>query len=259
MNDIFQKGQLIMNYRSMQISTIKIYEEDMFDSDLSYYWRLISLSSVTRPIQQPIEPVVEKKEHVDEWKELEEKIEGMEIKADEQKSQQGIDDLMNEYKEITSNVNKELIRLSNLYRLETSNSKKQMLMNRIRLLKNYTKTGDPSLVIDYILEQRGIVDDKIRSELLTKIGKVATPKPIEVQASKDEVPEIYRNIIENMEKVPKASLLLYLIKNDPDTFRKYSLKQIDEQQAITRAKYYYLKQKGVPEEIIKRYLNDNYK
>ncbi len=253
MSDIFQKGQVIVAHQPIQISTIKIYEEDIFESDLSYFWRLVSLGSITKSIQEPIQqPVIEKTTEIDEWKELEKKIEEMEVK--EEKKTYNIDELIEEYRQIVTNLSKELTRLSNLYRMETSNSKKQILINRIKMLKTYSKTEDPKIIIDYILEQKGIMDEKIRSEMLARLGNV-----VKENVKENVEVDMYKNIIENMEKIPEASLFLYLIKNDPETFRKYSLKQIDKKEALLKAKYYYLKQKNVPEHIIKAYLDDNYK
>lgn len=264
MNEIFIKGKYIDKYNPIEISTIKIYEEDIYDSDLNYFWKSISLSAVgiKQDVSKKVEDIKEnikqetKEEDLD-WKKLEEKIDLIETK-EETKFEVSQDQILSKFKELSENIDKEIIRLTNLYRIEVNNSKKTAIMNNIKKLKEYKNTKNPSLLLDYILDQADVIEkDSIKQELLKKLN--IQPNIQEAPTKESYIDESYLEIFKTLDKMPRASLILYLIKNDPELFRKYSLKQIDEEQAIKRAKYFYLKQKGVPEKIIGAYLNDNYK
>lgn len=284
MSDFFREAVMIERLSKVLGSNTRIYEQDLYDSDLGYFWKSLSLSAVqmrTEQIQsakekvekleieteirqqKPIEISVREQESKSEiieekeWKKLEQKVQSI---SKSESSGGSIDTYLQEFNRLKDDVNAEIVILSSLYRQEPTASKKQAIAEKIKILKSYRSSGDPNALVDYIILKLGISKEdgeRFRKKVLetresTSQQNLTDNKPYSTSSF-----EPYAVIFSTMEKMSSSSLLLYLMKFDPEIFKKYSLKQIDESQALHRAKQIYLKQKGVPESVIQEYLKDS--
>ncbi|MCS7122632.1 MAG: hypothetical protein NZ908_01595 [Candidatus Micrarchaeota archaeon] len=285
MNDFFREAILIDKISKILGSNTRIYEQDLYDSDLRSFWKLVSLSGTqmkyvqsqsnreeskdleikteigSESQQKPLiqTDVVEHYSKVDaieegEWKKLEQKVQNI---SKNDSNQGSIDSYLEEFNRLKDDVNAEIVRLSSLYRQEPTASKKQAIAEKIKLLKSYRTTGDPNKLVDYLILKLGIGredGERLRNKILgTEQSSRQSAKVVEHSANSFEP---YSVVFDTMKRMSNSSLLLYLMKFDPGTFRKYSLKQIDESQALLRAKEIYLKQKGVPDRLIEKYLKE---
>ncbi|MEM2768866.1 MAG: hypothetical protein QXQ15_00195 [Candidatus Anstonellales archaeon] len=266
MSDFFKTAVYVDRYAKIVGSNTRITEQDLYDADLKSFWKLVSLSGSVIVVKEPIktdeikdEPKdseVKDKANVErEWEKLEQKIvDTPSPKVQEQ--QMDIDIYLQEYDRLKNDVDSELIKLSNLYRIENLSSKKQQIVERIKKLKNYKSNMDPRDLAEYVVMKLGGDGDVVQKILKARAVDQKPEQPKEQHTLSTMNFEPYRPIFDTLERMSNSSLMLYLAKFEPEMFKKYSLKQISEEEAIQRAKYYYLKQKGVPDNIIQKYLQN---
>ncbi|MEM1893838.1 MAG: hypothetical protein QXV16_01605, partial [Candidatus Anstonellales archaeon] len=142
MSDFFKTAVYVDRYAKIVGSNTRIIEQDLYDADLKSFWKLVSLSGSVIVVKEPIktdeikdepkESGIKDKVNVErEWEKLEQKIvDTPSPKVQEQ--QTDIDIYLQEYDRLKNDVDSELIKLSNLYRIENLSSKKQQIAERIK-------------------------------------------------------------------------------------------------------------------------------
>ncbi|MBU0533082.1 hypothetical protein KKB44_06335 [Candidatus Micrarchaeota archaeon] len=112
--------------------------------------------------------------------------------------------------------------------------------------------------IDYIKQEyeeefsmvKHIVGREIES-MIEVAGAEITPKPVEKGKKKAEPTEIVKEINETDE----GTMLYFLHSNEPEYYKKYERKQISRAEAIFKAKELMAKEKGLSDNMIRKYFS----
>jgi hypothetical protein len=137
--------------------------------------------------------------------------------------------------------------------------------SEVRKLKSSLGKGDEALVSDSDARLQAIEEDyskefssvrtivKKQVEALIESSSRATFRKEEVPVKEAKV----QDLISEINEMDEGTLLYFLHSKDPDFYKKYERKHLSRQEAIFRAKELMAREKGLSDDMVRKYFSDS--
>ena len=146
---------------------------------------------------------------------------------------------------------KHLAEMENITRRVSSKEKEALKMIDERIDVIETKYDSEFGVAKDILSKD--IDSIIRTASREVFEKKVEEKKTHTEKEEEKADQLLREIND----LDEGTLLYYLHSKDPDYYKKYERKHLSKAEAISRAKIVMAKEKGLNEELVKKYFGDS--